>query len=70
MMAASGSSEDAHLTALFSSLVDIDRNREKSYEMWWCLSFVDKNEPSYETHQERLRQAKDWVNEPKYSGLW
>ena len=69
MAAASGSSEDEHSTGLFSSLVDIDRNRETPYEMLWCLSSVDKNEPCYETDQERLKQAKDWVNEAKYSGL-
>ncbi|KAI9267896.1 hypothetical protein BDA99DRAFT_420775, partial [Phascolomyces articulosus] len=69
MAAASGSEEDEHSLGLFSSLVDVDLNQEKPFEMLWCLSNINEKEPRYDTDQERLKQAKEWATNAGFSGL-
>ncbi|KAG2225338.1 hypothetical protein INT45_005582 [Circinella minor] len=70
MMAPSSISEEAdHSTCLFVSLVDVDKSKEKPYEMLWSVSCLDKEEPHHETNQERLNQAKNWLKKSGCSGL-
>ena len=71
MMGSASSSEEAkHSICLFVSLVDHnDTKKEKPYEMLWSISCMDDDEPTLETDQERLRQAKDWVRKSGFKGL-
>ncbi|KAI9252373.1 hypothetical protein BDA99DRAFT_443860 [Phascolomyces articulosus] len=69
MMSIASSTEDAeHSICLFSSLIDVDKSRENPYEMVWSISNLDENEPHYETDQERLKQAKEWLNNAGFTG--
>ena len=70
MLAPLNNSEDAeHSTCLFASLVDVDKSREKPYEMLWSVSCFDGKEPHYEKDEERLTQAQGWLEKAGCSGL-
>ncbi|KAG2215485.1 hypothetical protein INT45_013579 [Circinella minor] len=71
MMGSASSSEEAkHSICLFVSLLDHDiTKKEKPYEMLWSVSCMDEDEPTFETDQERLKQAKDWIQKSGFKGL-
>ncbi|KAI9252339.1 hypothetical protein BDA99DRAFT_520776 [Phascolomyces articulosus] len=70
MMAIASSQEDgAHPTGLFSSLIDVDKSKEKPYRMMWSISTSDEKGPYCETDQKRLEQAKGWITKANFSGL-
>lgn len=54
--------DDKRSYATLSCVTDVDKTREDAYEVQWGISCIDKDEPRYETDQERLAQAKAWAS--------